>query len=129
MKRKIEAVRLLFPYLRRYRWRYVPGALALVANNVAWLAMPLLLKAAVDSLTQTQSLTHEKLMFYAAGADRGRLRQGLLPILDALDLDWHLSRHRVRPAQRPVPPPGAPLARLLPPQPYPATSWRGPPTT
>ncbi len=65
MKRKIEAVRLLFPYLRRYRWRYVPGALALVANNVAWLAMPLLLKAAVDSLTQTQSLTHEKLMFYA----------------------------------------------------------------
>ena len=63
MKRKIEAVRLLFPYLRRYRWRYVPGALALVANNATWLAMPLLLKAAVDSLTQ--SMTHEKLMFYA----------------------------------------------------------------
>ena len=65
MKRKIEAVRLLFPYLRRYRWRYVPGVLALVANNIAWLAMPLLLKAAVDSLDQSQSLTHEKLMFYA----------------------------------------------------------------
>ena len=63
MKRKIEAVRLLFPYLWRYRWRYVPGLLALVANNATWLAMPLLLKAAVDSMTQ--SLTREKLLFYA----------------------------------------------------------------
>ena len=63
MKRKIEAVRLLFPYLWRYRRRYVPGLLALVANNATWLAMPLLLKAAIDSLTQ--SVTREKLMFYA----------------------------------------------------------------
>jgi len=63
MKRKIESVRLLFPYLWRYRWRFVPGFLTLIANNAIWLTMPLLLKAAVDSLTQ--SVTREKLMFYA----------------------------------------------------------------
>ncbi len=63
MKRKLEAVRLLFPYIRRYRWRYVPGLAALVANNATWVLMPLLLRAAVDSLAQP--VTREKLMFYA----------------------------------------------------------------
>ncbi len=63
MKRKAESVRLLLPYVRRYRGRYVPGLLTLAANNAIWLAMPLLLRAAVDSLTQ--SVTREKLMFYA----------------------------------------------------------------
>ncbi len=63
MKRKIESVRLLFPYLVRYRWRFVPGLLALVANNGIWILMPLLLRAAVDSLSQ--SVTREKLTFYA----------------------------------------------------------------
>jgi len=63
MKPRIEAIRLLFPYLRRYRWRFVPGFLALALNNAIWIAMPLVLKAAIDSLTQ--SLTREKLIFYA----------------------------------------------------------------
>ena len=63
MRRKLEAIQLLLPYLRRYRWRYVPGLACLVLNNVVWLAMPLVMKSAVDSLTQ--SMTHQRLAFYA----------------------------------------------------------------
>jgi len=63
MRRTIDSIRLLFPYLKRYRWRFVPGFVSLALNNTIWLAMPLLLKAAIDSLTH--SVTHEKLLAYA----------------------------------------------------------------
>jgi ATP-binding cassette subfamily B protein len=62
MRRTIDSIRLLFPYLKRYRWRFVPGFVSLALNNTIWLAMPLLLKAAIDSLTR--SVTREKLLAY-----------------------------------------------------------------
>jgi ATP-binding cassette subfamily B protein len=62
MRRKIDSIRLLFPYLKRYRWRFVPGFVSLALNNTIWLAMPLLLKAAIDSLTR--SVSREKLLAY-----------------------------------------------------------------
>ena len=63
MRRKIDSIRLLFPYLTRYRWRFVPGFLSLILNNTIWLAMPLLLKAGIDSLSR--GVTREKLLAYA----------------------------------------------------------------
>ena len=62
MRRTIDSIRLLFPYLKRYRWRFVPGFVSLALNNTIWLAMPLLLKAAIDSLTH--SVTRERLLAY-----------------------------------------------------------------
>src|SRR5512140_1095148 len=63
MSKKLDSIRLLFPYIKRYRWRFVPGFGALILNNAIWLAMPLLLKAAIDNLTQ--SATREKVLYYS----------------------------------------------------------------
>src|SRR3989442_523773 len=63
MRRRLDSIRLLFPYLWRYRWRFVPGFGALIANNAIWLVVPLLLRQAIDNLTQ--SVTREKLLWYA----------------------------------------------------------------
>jgi ATP-binding cassette subfamily B protein len=42
----------LWPYLKRYRRSYGLGFAALVGNNAVWVTMPLVIKAAVDSLSQ-----------------------------------------------------------------------------
>ncbi len=59
----LDALRPLWPYLWRYRRSYALGFGALVTNNLIWITMPLVMRAAIDSLTQ--SLTRETISFYA----------------------------------------------------------------
>jgi ATP-binding cassette subfamily B protein len=53
----------LFPFLRPYRGRYVWGALSLLGEVSFWVAVPQIIRYAIDDLQQ--SLTTETLAFYA----------------------------------------------------------------
>ncbi|HWP83756.1 MAG TPA: ABC transporter ATP-binding protein [Terriglobia bacterium] len=64
---KIQAwqdLRPLFPYLRPYRSRYAWGLAALVGEVAFWVAVPQIIRAAVDELQQ--SFTAEQMLYYAA---------------------------------------------------------------
>ncbi len=54
----------LKPYLARYRKRYVLGFLALVLSQASRINLPLIIKAAIDSLSR--DTTSSRLLFYAA---------------------------------------------------------------
>jgi ABC-type multidrug transport system fused ATPase/permease subunit len=73
----------LKPYLSRYKKRYVAGFIALVLAQALRVNLPLIIKAAIDSLSR--SVTWNGLLFYA----------GLL----LLDIDRHLPGRGIRPAQ------------------------------
>ncbi|MFB3922114.1 MAG: ABC transporter ATP-binding protein [Terriglobia bacterium] len=53
----------LKPYLARYKKRYVLGFLALALSQASRINLPLIIKAAIDSLSQ--SVTMNRLLFYA----------------------------------------------------------------
>ena len=53
----------LFPFLRPYRGRYVWGVLSLLAEVSFWVAVPQIIRYAIDDLQS--SVTTEKLAFYA----------------------------------------------------------------
>jgi len=57
-------LRTLFPYLVRYRWRYVAGMAALVFKSFTAASIPLLIGLVVDDLTR--EFTLEALMEWAA---------------------------------------------------------------
>ncbi len=52
----LSTLRTLFPYLIRYRWRYAGGFLALVGKGASAAAIPLVIKFAIDALTQSSAL-------------------------------------------------------------------------
>ena len=45
-----KRLRPLLPYLKRYRWGYLVGALCILANNAAWVLFPQVVQRAVDEL-------------------------------------------------------------------------------
>jgi ATP-binding cassette subfamily B protein len=61
--RFLRQIRPLYPYLRRYRGRYALGFLTLLGNNAVWVVVPMVMRAAVDSLTS--ALSRERILFYA----------------------------------------------------------------
>ncbi len=56
-------LRPLKPYLKRYRGNFALGFAVLAANNLIYVTIPLVMRAAVDTLTH--SLTRERIVFYA----------------------------------------------------------------
>ncbi len=50
MMKAVKDLRPLFPYLRRYRWQYVLGFLSLLGEVVFWIAVPQIIKYAIDAL-------------------------------------------------------------------------------
>lgn len=59
----LNKLRPLWPYLWRYRAQFALGLLSLVANNSIWMTIPLVMRAAVDALTQ--GVTQDRLQYYA----------------------------------------------------------------
>jgi ATP-binding cassette subfamily B multidrug efflux pump len=45
-----KRLRPLLPYLKRYRWGYLAGALCILANNAAWVRFPQIVQKAIDGL-------------------------------------------------------------------------------
>jgi ATP-binding cassette subfamily B multidrug efflux pump len=62
--RFLRQIRPLYPYLRRYRGRYALGFLALLGNNSVWVVLPMVMRAAVDSLAT--GLSRERILLYVA---------------------------------------------------------------
>jgi ATP-binding cassette subfamily B protein len=62
--RFLRQIRPLYPYFRRYRGRYALGFLALLGNNAVWVVLPMVMRAAVDSLAS--ALSRERILFYVA---------------------------------------------------------------
>ncbi len=58
-----QALRPLFPYLRKYRRGYLVGTVCVFINNGVWILFPLVLRHAVDGLRT--GVTREKLLTYA----------------------------------------------------------------
>jgi ATP-binding cassette subfamily B multidrug efflux pump len=59
----LERLRPLFPYLKKYRRRYVFGTLATLLNNGIWILFPLVIRRAIDDLNT--GVSREKLGYYA----------------------------------------------------------------
>ena len=51
----VKDLQPLFPYLRRYRWQYLLGFLALLGEVVFWIAVPQIIKYAIDALRSSFS--------------------------------------------------------------------------
>jgi ATP-binding cassette, subfamily B, multidrug efflux pump len=45
-----KRLRPLLPYLKRYRWGYLAGAVCILANNAAWVRFPQIVQKAIDGL-------------------------------------------------------------------------------
>ena len=58
-----KSMRPLLPYLKRYRWGFVAGALCVVLSNGAWAGLPRVIGDAAQSLEH--GATRHKLLFYA----------------------------------------------------------------
>src|SRR6202049_2182396 len=58
-----KSLRPLFPYLKKYRARYVSGTIGRFSNNGVWILFPLVLRRAVDGLQG--GVTREKLLAYS----------------------------------------------------------------
>lgn len=59
----LNALRPLFPYIKRYRVKFLLGALAVLFNNGVWILFPLVIRAATNDLQQ--GVTREKLAKFA----------------------------------------------------------------
>jgi ATP-binding cassette, subfamily B, multidrug efflux pump len=53
----------LFPYFRKYKWKYVWGTLSVLINNGVWILFPLVIRRAIDDLRT--GVTREKLVTYS----------------------------------------------------------------
>jgi ATP-binding cassette, subfamily B, multidrug efflux pump len=58
-----KSLRPLLPYLKRYRWGFVIGALCVLLTNGIWILFPQVIGNAADDLNQ--GVTRHKLMIYA----------------------------------------------------------------
>jgi ATP-binding cassette, subfamily B, multidrug efflux pump len=63
MIQPLKALQPLFPYLRPYRWKYFLGFLALLGEVVFWVAVPQIIKVAIDALHSR--FETGSLLFYA----------------------------------------------------------------
>src|SRR5579883_1887478 len=64
----------LFPYLRPYRWRYVLGFGALLGEVIFWVAVPQIIKYAIDALNGsfgTRTLLYYSGLLLAAALCKG----------------------------------------------------------
>src|SRR5579872_1808996 len=59
----LKRLRPLYPYLKKYRWGYFWGTLAVFLNNGIWILFPQVIRRAIDALNA--SVTHQKLVTYA----------------------------------------------------------------
>jgi ATP-binding cassette subfamily B multidrug efflux pump len=64
MTKAIKALQPLFPYLWRYRRQYVLGFLSLLGEVVFWIAVPQIIKYAIDALQR--SFAARTLVFYSS---------------------------------------------------------------
>ena len=60
----VEDLRPLFPYLCRYRWRYVWGFVCLLGEVAFWVAVPQIIKFAIDALQKP--FAGQTLLYYAS---------------------------------------------------------------
>jgi len=58
----LNSLRPLFPYLKKYRWSYIAGAVCVFFNNGIWILFPQVIRRAVDGLRM--GITREKLFTY-----------------------------------------------------------------
>jgi ATP-binding cassette subfamily B multidrug efflux pump len=58
-----KSLRLLLPYLKRYRWGYVAGTACVLLTNGIWILFPQVLGNAADDLNR--GVTRHKLLIYA----------------------------------------------------------------
>ena len=125
--RFLRQIRPLYPYLRRYRGRYALGFLTLVGNNSVWVILPMVMRAAVDSLAS--GLSRERILFYVGlmlataivrGVFQYASRQILIGISRDIEFDLRndLFQHLHHAFPKPI------TSRTAP-----ATSWHAPPTT
>ncbi len=65
-----KSLRPLLPYVKRYRWGYIIGALCVFLNNGVWILFPQVLRRAIDDLklgvTRQKLLTHALLLLAVA---------------------------------------------------------------
>src|SRR5579862_8724730 len=59
----LKRLRPLYPYLKKYRWGYFWGTLAVFLNNGIWILFPQVIRSAIDALNL--GITHQKLATYA----------------------------------------------------------------
>jgi len=59
----LKPLRPLFPYLKKYRWKYFWGTLSVLFNNGVWILFPLVIRRAIDDLKS--GVTREKLITYS----------------------------------------------------------------
>src|SRR5579864_5854137 len=59
----LKRLRPLYPYLKKYRWGYFWGTLAVFLNNGIWILFPQVIRRAIDALNA--GVTHQKLVTYA----------------------------------------------------------------
>jgi len=60
----LEQLRPLFPYLKKYRGRYLLGTICVFFHNGIWILFPLVIRRAINDLT-TPTVTARVLMVYA----------------------------------------------------------------
>src|SRR5579884_1117810 len=58
-----KRLRPLYPYLKKYRWGYFWGTLAVFLNNGIWILFPQVIRSSIDALNL--GITHQKLATYA----------------------------------------------------------------
>jgi ATP-binding cassette subfamily B multidrug efflux pump len=58
-----KSLRPLFPYLKKYRLRYIFGTICVFFNNGVWILFPLVLRRAIDDLNH--GVTQHKLLIYS----------------------------------------------------------------
>jgi ATP-binding cassette, subfamily B, multidrug efflux pump len=74
-----KSLRPLFPYLKKYRIGFLAGTVCVFLNNGIWILFPLIIRRAIDDLSQ--GITHHKLAVYAAELIAVSLIKGIFQYL------------------------------------------------
>ncbi len=74
-----ERLRPLLPYLKKYKWSYIFGGLAVLLNNGIWILFPLVIRRAVDDLNS--GVTRHKLFVYSMLLVAVALTKGIFQFL------------------------------------------------
>jgi len=74
-----EKLRLLLPYVKRYRWGYVAGTACVLLTNGIWILFPKVLGRAADDLNG--GVTRQKLLLYAGLLLAVALTKGIFQFL------------------------------------------------
>ena len=86
-----QSMRPLLPYLKRYRWGFVVGALCILLSNGAQAGLPRVIGNAAQSLES--GVTRHKLLIFTLQVLALAVVARHLPVSHPLDRDRNLARH------------------------------------